>query len=130
MGADLGGQNTLGQILLDYVLVKIGFQLLGLQVEFNPAGLGAFTPVFVVFLRLGHPMRRQYFNPAAIFFGEVITQFFFQFLGVGDLFHGLGGPAGQHRKIWSASSGFFHYNHSPVRVASSAKSNSTRIIIY
>ena len=67
--------------------LQIGFQLLRLQVEFNPAEFGALALTFVVFLRFGHPMRRQHLDAAAIFLGEVITQFFFQFFGVGDFFH-------------------------------------------
>ena len=44
MGADLGGQDTLGQILLDDVLVQIGFQLFRLQVEIDLAEVGALWP--------------------------------------------------------------------------------------
>jgi hypothetical protein len=35
MGADLGGQNRLGAVLLDDVPVQIGDQLFGLEIELD-----------------------------------------------------------------------------------------------
>jgi hypothetical protein len=87
MGADLGGQNTFGQILLDHILIEIGFQFFRLQVEFDLAEFGIFDPIVIVFFRFGNPMRSHHFNTAAIFVTEILTQFFFQFFRIRNLFH-------------------------------------------
>ncbi len=88
--------------------MQIGFQFLRFQVEFNPPEAVPLALTFAVYLGFGYPVRRHDFDPAAIFFGEVITQLFFQFFGVGDFFHrieclpgwpGNVQPAGCFRKL-------------------------------
>ncbi len=88
VGADLGGEDALGVFLLDDVLAEVGLQLFGLQVEVDLVErLGAFAPG--AGLGLGHPIRRRHLNTAAVFFGEIIADFFFQLFLAGYLVHVL-----------------------------------------
>ncbi len=82
MGADLGGQNRLGLILLDHVFVKVFDQLFRLQIEgkFLIDIMQLFGRGFLGLLALRENAGRDHLYLLAVFAGQIIGQFLFEFL--------------------------------------------------